>query len=482
METKNLLKTFTGFAVGPIGAAGINFLTIPITTWFLSPHEFGKTSFFLLLQTLAAAVIFFGMDQSYAREFNNYQNKRKLLFNCLVIPIILSIAFLILLIIFAHPVINLITKEQSSMVLVLFAIYLPFLAIERFLLLSIRMEEKGFSFSIFSILSKLFALIFIIVLLMVWEKSYLAIITATVMGQILVDIILIIYCRKSIEIKWSNLDKELLLKLIRFGAPFIPSSLILWCLGSTDRLMLEKFSSYNELGFYLAALKVVGVFTIFQNIFSTFWIPIAYKWEQATVDTKVFNKISHYLSFIMSFVFVFILLFKELFVLLLSERYHDSVYLIPFLLFTPIMLTLGETTGLGIAFSRKTYLNIWISMAVASVNFALNFILIHYMSAVGASIATGGSYILYFWIRTIVSRSLWFKFDLKYFLIITVILITAAGLNITVRNNSILFINVSLLIIIVYVNRQTVREILLKLQEITNRLLFQKRSTSKESG
>ena len=152
MSNKKLFQSFISFSVGPIGAALINFLTIPLTTWLVSPEEYGKTSIFLLCQTFATAIIFLGLDHSFMREYNNSLKKNQLLINCLIYPFALSILISIILIIFNQYFSVLIFGEGTTLIVYLLAIWLPFMTIERFLLLNIRMEEKGLVFSIFNIL------------------------------------------------------------------------------------------------------------------------------------------------------------------------------------------------------------------------------------------------------------------------------------------------------------------------------------------
>lgn len=453
MKGNNLIKTFVGFAVGPLGAALINFLTIPITTWLISPEEFGKTSLFLLMQTLATAIIFLGMDHAYVREYNERLDKKELLFNCTVFPLLLSVFICINLILFSNVLTPLIFQGQSQLVIILFAVWLPFITIERFLLLNIRMEENGFLYSVFNILIKLMIMLFTLCFLIFWSRSYLAVITANVVGQILSDLILILFCKNRFKWNFQYMEKKLLKKMLQFGLPFIPTAIIMWFLNSTDRMILEKYSSYDKLGIYFAALKVIGVLTIFQSIFSTFWLPIAYKWKKEGVDNREFDKISHYIGFVMSFVFITILLLKEIFIFILSDKYSEVLYIIPFLLFYPIMYTLGETTGLGISFARKTQYNIWISALLALINLGLNLLLVPRMDAVGASIALGITYILYFWIRTIVSRKLWYNFNLKYYFILTVILVIVAIGNVVLKSNDFIFNIVALIVLFVFNRR-----------------------------
>ncbi len=76
----------------------MSFITIPITTYLISPEEFGKASFFTITITLMLSIIYLGIDQSFAREYFNTKNKKSLYFNAIVLP--LTIAFLLSIFVF----------------------------------------------------------------------------------------------------------------------------------------------------------------------------------------------------------------------------------------------------------------------------------------------------------------------------------------------------------------------------------------------
>ena len=63
-----LVRRLIQFSIGSIGAAFLNLILIPITTYYLSPEEYGKTSMFLLAQTLLIYVIYLGFYQSFTRK------------------------------------------------------------------------------------------------------------------------------------------------------------------------------------------------------------------------------------------------------------------------------------------------------------------------------------------------------------------------------------------------------------------------------
>ena len=54
--------------------------------------------------------------------------------------------------------------------------------------------------------------------------------------------------------------------------------IISWLLHSFDKIAIRQWSTYEELGLYAAAYKFVSLVAVFQVIFTTSWVPIAYKW------------------------------------------------------------------------------------------------------------------------------------------------------------------------------------------------------------
>lgn len=445
----NLIK----FAIGPLGAAVIGFITVPITTWLVSPEQYGMTTMFTLVQTLITSFIYLGIDQAYVREFHSYKGeKNNLLLNAALIPIAISVLLMVIVGVFSKEVSLYLFEEINYTIVICLIVWIPFTVIERFLLLNIRMQEKGLQYSAFNILVKLLVMILTIILLTLYSPTYTSIIIATIIGQVLADLIILINYRKTIQFKSFKLDKQLLKVMLKFGLPLLPAVMISWVLNSTDRIVLAWFCSLTDIGIYFAAMKIVTALTMIQTIFATFWTPMAYRWHDEEVDTTKFTQVSYGVFIVMGIVFIGILLFKELFVLILSPEYSESKYILPFLLFTPIMYTVSETTMLGINFSRKTHLSIWISLIAAISNIVINLALVPIIGPVGAAIGTGGAYIIFFWVRTIVSRRNWYQFDLKFYIVNIVYLIIIATLNVIIQSNVIYIMNIVSLFLYIAIN------------------------------
>lgn len=458
---KEFFKKFIGFSLGPIIGAIIGFITVPIISHLVEAEQIGLANMFTLANTIITLVVMFGIDQAFMREYNETEDKKKLLLNSLLIPFGVSIVIGIILIIFRQQFASMLFNDTTSIEpIILLAVVTPLFIIEKFMLYILRMKEKAIQYSLWNILSKVLNLILVILLLVFYKESFESIIYATVLSELIVSVILLIICRKNISILKSYIDIKQIKVLLKFGLPLVPASLIGWGLNYTDTIFLRAMATYEEIGYYTVALKVSNILGLVQSSFTAFWTPLAFKWKANGEKNEKFELVSMGISLAMSIILILILLFKNILPVFFGDGYEAIIYILPFLLFHPIFYTMSETTILGIYFSKKTSYNIVISIISMTANIIMNWALIPKFGAIGAAVSTGVSYLIFFWTRTIISRKLWYKFDIKKFFSITIILTIVSLCNCIIKNIIIITtINIGGLILILI----TYKEILSKL-------------------
>lgn len=459
---KEFCKKFLGFSLGPIIGALINFITIPVTSHLVSADQFGLTSMYTLTQSIITLIVVMGIDQAFVREYNEVEDKKKLLANSVIIPFVASIIIGIIIIIFKNNLAQLLFNDSSITIpIILLALCIPWFIIENFILLSLRMQEKALQYSICNIASKGLNLILTIVLLLIYKRNFESIIYATILSQFIISILLLIIFRKNISISRKSIDKDLIKTIVKYGMPLIPATLISWGLNSMDSIFLRTMSNYTELGYYSVALKIASALTIIQSSFTTFWAPLAFRWKAEKVENEQFERIMNSVACVMGVALLGVLLFKNLIPYILGSGYDKTIYIIPFLMFYPVFYTMSETTTLGISFSKKTYYNIVVSVCAIVTNLVLNSLLIPKYQATGAAIATGISYLVFFWTRTLISRRLWYKFSIKKFIITTIILLLVSLTNCIIKNIYIIsFINILSIVLILFNYKNIIRQLL----------------------
>ena len=73
------LKVILSFAIGPIGAAALGFITLPLMTWLYSPEDIGRFGMLNVAVSFSVLLFCLGMDQAYVRQYHESIDKGELL-------------------------------------------------------------------------------------------------------------------------------------------------------------------------------------------------------------------------------------------------------------------------------------------------------------------------------------------------------------------------------------------------------------------
>jgi len=303
------------------------------------------------------------------------------------------------------------------------------------------MQEKAKLFSLVSIVQRAINLPFLLILLLFYEKSFKSIILAQFLSLIAISLFTFFINHKYWLYRFSP-QRRLITTLLKFGLPLVPASIFAWFLNSMDKIALRTWSDFYELGLYSAAFKLVMILNIINQAFSTFWAPTSIRWYENGVKNEKYVLVSQKLMTIFVLLYGLLVLFKDAVIMILDKQYYEASIIFPFLLLFPVMYTVSETTGCGIGFARKTTYQMLVTGIAAMVNLVGNFLLVPKLGGLGASISTGISFVVFFWLKTLISRKMWFKFDLLFYFVNIALLISLATVSV--------FFNIYILEIIIF--------------------------------
>lgn len=309
-------------------------------------------------------------------------------------------------------------SEKYFWLILIFSIL--FSGLNNYSFLVIRMQQKGKIYSVCNVLLKILEFIFILLLYKKYGDDYKTLVVALLLSLGLVTIFSIIIERKF----WGfNGDSRITKKeILEFSLPLTLTMALNWVFASSDKIIIKTLSNVVELGLYSGAFKIISLLSVLQTGFTTFWTPVVYEhFSKNPDDTEFYKKANDYLSLIFFLIGIGLLMFRNIIILLLGAKYREAVFIMPMLIFIPIMFLLSETTHMGIGFKKKTKYYLYISIIVSMTNLIGNIILVPYLGAKGAAISTGLSYIIFFSCRTYFSSKLInFNFNLKRIYLIIV--------------------------------------------------------------
>lgn len=460
-----LIKKFIEFAIGNGLVLILGVLSTPIVSRMIGPYEKGKADMFITYTSLIVLIITMGIDQAYVRYFNEEDEASRggLLKRAVKLPIILNIVVGCILLLLYKPISNYMVEETSLMIVFLFVFHSFFSIIGNFALINIRMKQKAKTYSTLSVINKIAFIVFIVLLFYIFKGNYITLVLATILANlVMVTFAVLIERRDWFKLNNKNKVKTKTKELFRYGVPFIFSMAITWIFQSIDRISIQAFSDFAQVGLYGGAMYIISILNTVQGAFTTFWTPVAYeKYSSNPEDKKFFVNINEIVSLFMLLMAIGLIATKDILIMILGKDYEGAQFIFPFLVLMPIMYTISETTVLGINFKKKTKYHIYIAAASAIANIIGNLILVPSLGAKGAAISTGLAYVVFFATRTYYGNK-FYKINVnykKFFAGVLSVYILAAISSVYKFNTIILVITIISTCIVLVLYRNVIKNI-----------------------
>lgn len=405
-----LKKKVFSFAFGSIGGAVLSFITLPIVTWFFSKEDIGRLNILQVTLNLSVTLFTLAMNQAYVREYHEVNDKGVLLKSSTFPGLVILLVSIVMLAIFPVDLSGILFGETSKKIdfLVLLGVLFSFFI---FMLAHVlRMQERGFAYSLTQILPR-FTLLFFIGVMVFFQKhpNYNDLIFANTMALFISFLTLCFLIKRDLYLAFNaGINVELIKNLLKFSLPLVMGSLAYWALTTMDRFFLRSLTGFDELGLYSIASSIAAGVTVFSSVFSNIWHPTVYKWAKEGVDPVRVQSVIENMLLIVVIIWSIVGALSWVITFILPNDYVNVQYLIVGCVAMPLLYMLSETTVVGIGISRKSTYAMFASVGALIVNVSLNYLLIPHYGASGAVIASAMAFFVFFIIRTESSCYLWF--------------------------------------------------------------------------
>lgn len=425
MQNNSFLKHFATIGIGTIISLFIGLLTTPVITRLVDPNEYGQLSIFNMYSSIAMIVLCLGMDQSLVRyyyEKTEDEYKRALLLRCIRYPLIvtLTVAATVCLLSFSGRV----QFEFPPVIMLILCIYTLTQLFYRFSLLMVRLSYKSKLYSALQIIQKIvYVTLSLLFLHYIRNQDFLVLTIATLLSVLVCAAVSIVMqsCLWNITQNDAAACPITTGELLRYGYPFIITLGLTTLFQAIDQIAIKWFSTYAQVGIYASTMSLVHIFAVVQTTFNALWGPMAVEhYTNDPEDRSFYQHGNQIITVVMFFLGISLILCKDVFAVLLGEKYREAAYILPFLIFNPIMYTISETTVSGLVFMKKSKAQILIALVACITNAAGNMLLVPRFGGKGAAISTGISYIVFFTMRTVLSNRYFpVEYALKRFYLLT---------------------------------------------------------------
>lgn len=393
LKNNKFLKNSILYTLGSMMTPLIGFVMLPIYTNYLAPNEYGVMTTIQTLVGMFQLFLLLSLHGAVTRFYYDYLNDTNkqmeylgsiFLFVCLFSTLLGSI-----LLILSSQIGGFLFTSIPITPYYFYMIGISWLsAILALPMALLRAQERAGFFVLINIIKAAFTVLvstyFIVYLGLGAESALLAqlIITA------LIVIFLISKQKKYIKISFNiNYIKASLL----FSLPLLPHVASGWIIKSSDRIILEKFVSLEEIGIYALAVQVSTVLALFYEGVNNALAPRYVKLKKENQDIKAERLLKVFFYVVISFGIISIPIAMGGARLLSNEEYNEAIWLIPFLIGAQMLKGFYFIPVTKLFYSKKTKSIASSSSIAALVNVGINFMFIPIIGVYGAIVSTIGA-------------------------------------------------------------------------------------------
>lgn len=431
---KTFLKKLVGFSLVTWISFALSFLTAPISTRLFAPEVLGKINIFNTYSNLFGILILMGLDQAFVRFYHERPSDRSLNY---LFTFCFGITYALLsgLIILSLPIRSYLSwelfEESDNLLLYLFFFSIFCSSSLRYLNLSYRMEQNIKMYTIQGVLMTLVSKVLYIGVGF-WDPSYRPALIALTISHVLLAV-LFLYIQKSRFERIREYDSFFTKEMFKYALPLVPVSVLMWANTSIPQIVMQKTMDYKSIGIFTSAVSLANIILIVQAGFSTFWVPYVY--ENYKTQTGQFFKVHRYLLCVLTICALLLVLSQDIIFMLLGEKYRGAKLFFPFLILGPVCYIIGETTGIGIDISKKTYFNIIVFGGSIIINLLSCLILKQPFGVSGIAMAVALAGVIAMGLRTFIGQKYYQSiYNYQYVYITITLIVISAFVNLYVQH------------------------------------------------
>lgn len=391
-RNKELAVNTVILGIGQLVPKFLAIILLPLLTAYLTKEEYGNYDLILSFASLLIPVVTLQIQQAVFRHLlasSDFEDKSKYVTSSLLYLLVSSVVF--------YPVVFIILLllgidcKSGLLICLLFwgeAMYNLIGQIARGLGYNARYSAGVIVYSTAN-------LICTAILLVIFGFGLSGVIISLTLGYVCADIFMIISSGMLKYFSIRKFDKNALKELLSFSVPIVPSSIALWIVNLSDRLIIIYFMGAAANGIYAVANKIPGLYSTVYGIFNLAWTETASRVKDDGNPSNYYAKLFDGLfNFLIGVMLLMIALTPLAFMILVKGDYGHAMYQVPILYFGVFFNSfVNFYSGIYIAFKRTKQVG-YSSVMGAVLNAVINITLISKIGLYAASVSTALSFMV----------------------------------------------------------------------------------------
>lgn len=395
-NVKDFFKGTAIFTVASVLTKVAQICLLPLISNHLTPEQLGIADMIQMLYSFLYPLFVMGFDAAFGAfyfEMPEEDYKRSVFntvfFHMVGMSILASVGLL-----FATPISRFFFHSDAYAIgvvisLLTLMVCLWIVPFSQYL----RMEKHMKAYSAITLVGSFTLLLSNFFLVVYAEWGYLALVAGVFLSYAIQLILFILLVRP--KLSFSYVRRSLYGSILRYALPLLPMVIIGWVLQMSDRFLLNRMVGDAEVGIYGVAARFQTILTMATSVIFTTFSAFAFssrKDEKAGESFRLVHNLLHVILLIGAFTAS--LFAKDLLHAFINPAYFPAAYAVAPLLFGQVCYASHTIFSYGFAFEKKSYLNLWPTLAGAIVNIVLNVVSIPRYGAVAAAYTTLTGYAL----------------------------------------------------------------------------------------
>jgi O-antigen/teichoic acid export membrane protein len=410
-QFRNLFKDIAIYGFGDLLLRATSLITLPIYTRIFNPADYGVLSYVLTVVNLVGAIVSLGLASAYSLYFfeaETEKEKQLVTFTSLSFTALWSGAVALLCLPFSNAISRLsFNTEEYGLLFALAFLTVPIGLINTMCGQVLRNQFKARLFTLLNIASALMTVGFGLYGVLVLKMGLAGVVGGGLAAACLIFPVRLWTVRDMLRPVYSN---EMLRKLLGYGVPLVPMTLAYWVFEVSDRLILGKLSTLEQLGLYAVANSVTTILAFINGALGQAWSPHGFKVrvEQPEIAPQFFGQVMTYILVGFGLMCVGLTAFaREVLMILTSPKFYPAAMAIGPLALGFVAYGSTQVTAAGLSLSKKTKYFALFSWLAALLNIGLNILFVPRWGMLAASWSTALSYIFLTVSYMLMSQRFW---------------------------------------------------------------------------
>ena len=397
---KESLDTFY-YTIGNVFSTFVTFITLPIITRIISPDEFGIFNYTNSIKNFLFIVTSLSLNSFLLRYYFKLKNdeQKKILFGTIFTFLLVFSSVLLAIELFLFPLLI-----DYFSIQIAFDPFFKIMLINNYLevagiipLVIYRVKKQPINYLFLTLFKSLLSISMGLLLMIFYDKGILGRYLGILYPNIGFLLIYFLVLRNKIAF---GINLEILKKGLRYSLPIVPAAFAAVAMSSIDKLMIERYMGVKDISLYAIGFSIGSAILILIRGFYLAIEPFIFENFNKNNFTSLIVRYKAIFIYFVNFLGCFVIIFsKEIISFFVSEAYHNSHVVIPFIVTSCIFRGAQIVVDTTLYALEKTKYHPIIVFSGLFINFLGNLFLVPLIGILGAAISS----LIAFWSLYIIS-------------------------------------------------------------------------------